>query len=178
MFSVGVVLYSTCIPLSLAWWRQHDVTSIAKWRGQASSWLLAIWHSPIAESLLVIWQSCIAKELLTIWRSCMANAHWQFGNILLLSSNNRISSFYWIRGIIIVFSKVSLILIATFLSSIFVQSLLTSFFATFSAAWESDFLSCFLVPLLLQRTTLYMHPHIFGTHHAFFRSKMLAGTWY
>jgi hypothetical protein len=28
----------------------------------------------------------------------LLNAHWQFGNILLLSSNNRISSFYWIRG--------------------------------------------------------------------------------
>jgi hypothetical protein len=25
-------------------------------------------------------------------------ARWQFGDILLLSSNNRISSFYWIRG--------------------------------------------------------------------------------
>jgi hypothetical protein len=26
------------------------------------------------------------------------NARWQFGNILSLSNNNRISSFYWIRG--------------------------------------------------------------------------------
>jgi hypothetical protein len=26
------------------------------------------------------------------------NARWQFGDILLLSSNNRISGFYWIRG--------------------------------------------------------------------------------
>ncbi len=26
------------------------------------------------------------------------NAHWQFGDILLLSRNDRISSFYWIRG--------------------------------------------------------------------------------
>ncbi len=28
----------------------------------------------------------------------LLNAHWQFGDILLLSSNNKISSFYWIRG--------------------------------------------------------------------------------
>ncbi len=76
-FSVGGVLYLTCIPLPLAWWRQHDVTSIAKWRGQASSWLLAIWHSFIAKSLLEIWQSCIAKYSLTIWRSC-------FGKCMLL----------------------------------------------------------------------------------------------
>jgi hypothetical protein len=28
----------------------------------------------------------------------LPNAHWQFGDILLLSSNDRISSFSWIRG--------------------------------------------------------------------------------
>jgi hypothetical protein len=28
----------------------------------------------------------------------LLNARWQFGDILLLSSNNRVSSFYWIRG--------------------------------------------------------------------------------
>jgi hypothetical protein len=28
----------------------------------------------------------------------LLNAHWQFGNILSLSRNNRISSFHWIRG--------------------------------------------------------------------------------
>ncbi len=28
----------------------------------------------------------------------LLNARWRFGNALLLSSNNRISSFYWIRG--------------------------------------------------------------------------------
>ncbi len=54
-FPVGGVLYFTFIPLPFAWWCQHDVTSIAKWRGQVSSWLLVIWHSLIAKSLLVIW---------------------------------------------------------------------------------------------------------------------------
>ncbi len=121
-FSVGGVLYLTCIPLPLAWWCQHDITSIAKWRGQTLSWSLAIWHSLIAKSLLTIWQFCIAKALLTIWcsnvskctlviwqlyiaqslmtiwHSCIAKWSWRFGNILSLSSNNRVRSFYWIRG--------------------------------------------------------------------------------
>ncbi len=88
-----------CIHSPLAWWCQHDITSIAKSRGQVSSWLLAIWHSLIAKSLLAIWWFGIAKALLTIWRSNInINACWQFDNILLLSSNDRISSFYWIRG--------------------------------------------------------------------------------
>ncbi len=62
-----------------------------------SFWLLAIWTSFIAKSLLVIWRSCIAKDSLTIWRLMLLNARWQFGNILFLSSNDRISSFYWVR---------------------------------------------------------------------------------
>ncbi len=79
-FTVGRVLHLTCIPLPLAWWHEHDVTNIAKWCGQASSWLLAIWLSLIAKSLLAIWQSCIAKALLMIWRSCIPKctlANWR-----------------------------------------------------------------------------------------------------
>ncbi len=64
--SVGGVLYLTCIPLPLAWWHQHDITSIANWLGQASPWLLAIWPSFITKLLLLIWQTCIAKDLLMI----------------------------------------------------------------------------------------------------------------
>jgi hypothetical protein len=45
------------------------------------------------------------------------------------------------------------------------------------AAWESDFLSRFLIPLGLQGTTLYVCPNIYGTHHAFSESMMLVGTW-
>ncbi len=78
-----------------------DVTSIAKWRGQASScW--AIWRSFIAKSLL---------ELNTCWQFCLLvllNACWQFGDTLLLSSNDRVSSFYWIRGSKHCFSQPSL----------------------------------------------------------------------
>ncbi len=202
-FSVGGVLYLTCIPLPLAWWHQHDVTSIAKWCGQSSSWLLAIWHSLIAKSLLAIWRSCIAKALLTIWCSCISKCTleiWRlyipqsllkiwsscilkwcshFGDILLLSSNDRVSSFYWIRGSKHCFLTSFSYLNCYFLfSSIFKQSLLTSLFAPFSAAQESGFLSRFLIPLVLQCTMLYVRPHISGTHHAFSWSKMLAGTWY
>ncbi len=48
-------------------------------------------------------------------------------------------------------------------SSIFAKLLLTNFFAPFSAAQESDFLSHFLIPLALLGSTSYMHPHISGT---------------
>ncbi len=78
--SVGGVLYLACITLLLASWPQHDITSIAKWRGQASSWLLAIWRSFITKSYLGIQQSWIVKNLLTIWRSFIAQcmlAIWQ-----------------------------------------------------------------------------------------------------
>jgi hypothetical protein len=39
--------------------------------------------------LKICWQSDVFISL---------NAHWKFGDILLLSSNNRVSSFYLIRG--------------------------------------------------------------------------------
>jgi hypothetical protein len=48
-------------------------------------------------------------------------------------------------------------------SSIFAKLLLTNFFAPFLAAWESDFLSHFCVPLALQCSTSYVRPHISGT---------------
>ncbi len=61
---------------------------------------------------------------------------------LLLSSNNRVSSFYWTRG-----SKLCFLtqLLLSY-SRIFSKLLLTSFSAPFLAAQESDFLSCFLIP--------------------------------
>ncbi len=52
----------------------------------------------VAKSLLVIWRPCIAKYLLTIWQSNVAKFMLAISNILLLSSNNRICSFNWIRG--------------------------------------------------------------------------------
>ncbi len=97
-FSVDGVLYLTCIPSSLAWWYQHDVTSIAIWHGQVASWLLAIWHSLSLNHCLQFGDFVSLKLCLRFGFLLSLNAHWQFGNILLLSSNNRISSFYWIRG--------------------------------------------------------------------------------
>jgi hypothetical protein len=52
-------------------------------------------------------------------------------------------AFIGLEGVNIVFSQVSLILIATSFSSIFAQSLLTSFFEPFLAAQESNFSSRF-----------------------------------
>ncbi len=52
-------------------------------------------------------------------------------------------AFIRLEGVNYVFSHVFLILVATFYSSIFAKLLLTTFFAPFSAARESDFLSNF-----------------------------------
>ncbi len=52
----------------------------------------------VAKLLHVIWQPCIAKYSLTIWQSNVAKFMLAISDILLLSSNDRICSFNWIRG--------------------------------------------------------------------------------
>jgi hypothetical protein len=52
-------------------------------------------------------------------------------------------AFMRLEGVNYVFSHVSLILVATFLFTVFAKLLLTNFFAPFLAARESDFSSCF-----------------------------------
>ncbi len=52
----------------------------------------------VTKSSLVIWQPCIAKYLLTIWQSNGPKFMLVISDNLLLSSNNRICSFDWIRG--------------------------------------------------------------------------------
>ncbi len=121
-------------PIILAGWRQHDVTSIPKWR-----WTGAI---------------LIASDL---------------ASSLLLSSKDRVSSFYGTRGrkhcFFTSFSYLNLyFLILVF----FAQLLLTSFCAPFSAARKSNFLSRFLIPLAIQGSTLYLRPHVSGTERIVF----------
>ncbi len=108
----------------------------------------------------------------------LLNARWQFGNILLLGSYDRISSFYWIRGsqhcfltkcsylncyyLFLVFSCNSYLLVFSCLSWLRGNPISHPIFYTFGSP----------------STTLYMCPHISGTHHTFSRSKTLVGTWY
>jgi hypothetical protein len=80
-----------------------------------------------------------------------------------LNKTLELVAFNGLEGVNYVFSHVSLILVATFLFSVFMKLLLTNYFAPFLAAQESDFLSRFFVPLALQASTLYMRPHISGT---------------
>ncbi len=98
----------------------------------------------------------------------LLNSRWQFGNILLLSSNDTIGfvALIGLEGVNIVFSQVSLIFIATSFSSIFATSLLTSFFAPFLVAQDSNFLSRFYT-FRTPDTTSYMHPHVSGILYAF-----------
>ncbi len=59
--------------------------------------------------------------------------------------------------------------------SIFAKSLLTNFFAPFSAARESDFSSRYLVPLALQASTKYICPHVSGTEQVGFSKQDACG---
>ncbi len=160
--------------------------ALLKWRGQASSWLLAIWHFLIAKSLfaiwqfgiakallticcsnvakftLAIWQLCFAQSLLMIWHSCIAKWNWWSGNTLLLSSNNRISSIYWIRGSIHCFLTSFSHLNCYFLFLVFLLNcyLLVSLRLSwlhrnqishhiFSYLWYSEVLHCTCAPIFL-----------------------------
>jgi hypothetical protein len=60
-------------------------------------------------------------------------------------------------------------------SSILAKLLLTNFFAPFSAAQESNFSSCFLVPFALQGSMLYVRPHISGTERVGFSKQDTCG---
>ena len=89
-----------------------------------------------------------------------------------------VCSFIWIRG-----SKHSFLTsFSNFycyfpFSSIFATLLLTSFFAPFSVAPDSNFLSRFHT-FCTPDTTSYMRPHISGTHNRLSQSKKLVGTLY
>jgi hypothetical protein len=84
-------------------------------------------------------------------------------------------AFIGLEGINNVFLHVSLILVAT--SSIFAKLILTNFFAPFSAAQESDFLSRFLYHWhseLVHRTCapMFLEQNVWVS-----RIKTLVGTW-
>jgi hypothetical protein len=133
----------------------------------------------IAKSSLVIRRTDIAKFLLTIWQSNVDK--FTFCNLaisLLLSSNNRICSFIWIRGSKHCFLTSFSNLYRYFLFLVFFEtSLLTSFFAPFFIARDSNFLSHFYT-FCTPDTKSYMRPHVSGTLYAFSQSKTLMGTWY
>jgi hypothetical protein len=106
------------------------------------------------------WQFDDHKLLDPCWRFgiiLLLNAHWQIGDTLLLNIHWQfwqpliaktemidLVAFDGLEGVNYVFSHVSLIIVATFLFSIFAISLLTNLFAPFLAAWESNFSSRFL----------------------------------
>jgi hypothetical protein len=133
-------------------------------RSCIAKYSLAIWHYYIAKCTLAIWQHPIAKHTLAI----LATSY-------CLYKNDRVSSFYWTRGSKLCYSHVSLILVATFLFSVFAELLFTNFFVPFSAARESDFSSQFLVPLALQPSLSYVHPYISGTERVSFLKQDACG---
>jgi hypothetical protein len=126
--------------------------------------LLAIWQSFIANNC---WQFGNIILLNTRWQfgvQVLLNICWQFGVILSLNSNNSVTSFSWTRGSKLCFLTRFYYFSRYFLILVFLQKLLlTNFFTPFSAAQESNIFSRFLVPLALNGSTLYVHPHISGT---------------
>ncbi len=79
----------------------------------------------------------------------LLNARWRFGDILLLSSNNRISSFYWIRGSKDCFLTSVSNFNRYFLFLVFLRNRNLLVFAPFLAARESNFSSRFFIHLVL-----------------------------
>ncbi len=132
----------------------------------------------IAKLLLVVRQTDIAKFLLTIWRSIVAKLLWAvWQHPIAKQKSIGFVALIGLERVNIVFSQVSLILLLLSFSSIFATLLLTSFFLPFLVAQESDFLFHFYT-FCTPNTTLYMQPHVAGTHYAFSQSKTLVGTWY
>ncbi len=100
----------------------------------------------------------------------LLNARWLFGDILLLSRNNRISSFYWIRGSKNCFLTSFSNLYCFFLFLVFfAEALLTSFFAPFLAARESIFSSHFLYLWFSKYHLVHAPPYFWHTWRVFFK---------
>ncbi len=178
---VGGVLYEHVFPC-LAWWHQHDITSIAKWLlatwSLITKWSMAIWqscnanthwHSSVLILLNICWQFGILLSLNTCWQFgvlVLLNVCWQFGVTLLLNSIDSVNSFCWTSRSKLCFLTCFSYFSRHFLTLVFLQNwYLINFFAPFSAAQESNFLSHFLVPLALQGSTSYMRPYVSGTEH-------------
>jgi hypothetical protein len=81
-----------------------------------------------------------------------------------LNRNDRVSSFYWIRGCKLCFLTCFSYFSRYFHILLFLQNCyLLNFFCAFLGCTGIQFLVLFLVPLALQASTLYMRPHISGT---------------
>ncbi len=99
----------------------------------------------------------------------LLNACWQFGNILLLSSNNRISSFYCIRGskhcfltsfshlncyfLFLVFLRNCYLLVSLCLSQLQGNPISCP---VFSYIWYSKELHCMCTPIFLAHITRFL----------------------
>ncbi len=125
---------------------------------------MAIWQSCNAKYLLVIWLCFIAKCTLAIWwHPIPKHTLAILATSYRLNRKDRVSSFNLTRGSKLCFLTCFSYFSCYFLILVFSQncySLISS--CPFLAARESDFLSCFLVPMALQASTLYMRPHISG----------------
>jgi hypothetical protein len=114
----------------------------------------------------------IASNLAILYRLTLAigihvllNAHWQFGTILSLNLNDRVSSFYWTRGIKLCFltrfsffSCYFLILVLLQNCYLLISSCLSRLHGNpisrpiFSYHWHSEVVRCMCAPCFWHRT--------------------------
>ncbi len=78
---------------------------------------MAIMLCFIAKYTLAIWRHPIAKCTLAIWQQPIESIHWRFWRPLIaLTETIELVAFIRLEGVNYVFSRVSLILVATFIS--------------------------------------------------------------
>jgi hypothetical protein len=127
---------------------------------------------------MAIWQLFITRYSLAIGVHVLLNAHWQFGDILLLNRKDRVSSFYWTRGsklcfltpfsyfscyfLILVFLRNCYLLISLHLSWLHRNPITHP---VFLCLWHSKVVRCTWAPIFLAQN-VWVSP-----------SKTLAGTW-
>ncbi len=112
----------------------------------------------------MIWLCCIAKRSLAILRQPITK------HMLAISAasyclhrNDRDSSLYWTRGSKQCFLTCFSDFRCYFLILVFLQKLYLLISSSFLGCTGIQFLVPFLVPLALQASTSYMHPHVSGT---------------
>jgi hypothetical protein len=106
---------------------------MAIWLCLIANYLRVIWRHPIAKCTVAIWQQPIAKHSLAV----LATSY-------CLNRNNRVSSFYQTRGSKLCFLTCFSCFSCYFHILVFSQNCYVIISSQpFSAARESDFLSCF-----------------------------------
>ncbi len=109
---------------------------------------------------------------------CAASVCWRFGDILSLSSKDRICSFNWIKGSKHCFLTSFSNLNCYILSLVFLCNCYLLVSSCLSWLRGNPISHPVFLYLWYSKYHVVLAPHISGTHDASSQSKMLVGTWY